>query len=119
MNIVAPDHIASSASTNTMVHVNVFNGAENSEVKMRLNNRGPWLKLQRVVEFDPGYVALRAREGPNFVAPFGPLPSPTPSQHLWRAELPNPLPKGTHYICVEARDVNGTLHPAMRAITVD
>ena len=119
MNIMAPDHVSATAPTNTMVHVNVFNGAENSEVRMRLNNRGPWLTLQRVIEFDPEFVATRAQEGTNFVAPFGPLPSPTRSQHLWRGALPNPLPEGTHYICVEARDVNGTLHPAMRAITVE
>ena len=119
MNITAPDHVSAAASTNTMIHVNVFNGSENSEVRMRLNNRGPWLTLQRVIEFDPEFVATRAREGTNFVAPFGPLPAPTRSQHLWRGALPSPLPKGTHYICVEARDVNGTLHPAMRAITVE
>ncbi|MBX3733163.1 MAG: calcineurin-like phosphoesterase family protein [Verrucomicrobiae bacterium] len=119
MNIHTPETVASAATGSTPVYVNLFNGAENSVVEMRLNNRGPWLKLQQVREPDPVFVAQREREGTNAVAPWRLLPKPIPSPHLWKGSLPDGLPPGTHYICVQGRDVNGTLHPAMRAITVE
>jgi len=119
MAIEAPEAVPAALTATTPVYVNVFNGAENSLVEMRLNNRGPWLKLDRTLEPDPTYEATRLREGTNAVAPFRTLPKPVKSQHLWKGFLPANLPVGTHYICVQARDVNGTLHPSMRALTVE
>ena len=119
MNIEAPDAVASAVTGATPVYVNLFNGAENSAVEMRLNNRGPWVKLDKVLEPDPVFVAARAREGTNVFTPYRSMPNPIKSPHLWKGHLPEKLPAGTHYICVQARDVNGTLQPAMRAITVE
>ncbi|MBN8246042.1 MAG: calcineurin-like phosphoesterase family protein [Verrucomicrobia bacterium] len=118
MNIHAPEVVASAATGSTLIHVNLFNGADNSAVEMRLNNRGPWLKLEKVLEPDPVFVAQREREGTNAVAPWRLLPKPIASPHLWKGLLPPNLPPGTHYLCVQGRDVNGKIHPAMRAITV-
>ncbi len=119
MNIEAPEKVSASASGPVPVYVNLFNGAENSVVEMRLNNRGPWVKLDRVLEPDPLFEAARLREGTNTVAPFRSMPKAVNSQHLWKGFLPASLPAGTQYICVQARDVNGILHPAMRSITVE
>lgn len=119
MNVEMPDAVASALTGTTPVYVNVFNGAENSRVEMRMNNRGPWLTLERVIEEDPGFQKTRLREGTNAVAPFRNLPNPVKSQHLWKGYLPANLPVGTHYVCIQARDVNGTLHPSMRAVTVE
>lgn len=118
MNISAPDFVDSSATGTTPVYVNLFNGAEGSVVEMRLNNRGPWLKLEKVREADPILLAQKEREGTNAVAPWRLLPKPILSPHLWKGSLPANLPAGTHYICVQGRDVNGKLHPAMRALTI-
>lgn len=119
MNIVAPDAVASSATGTTPVYVNLFNGAENSVVELRLDNRGPWQKLEKVREQDPVLLAQRTREGTNAIAPWRVLPKPILSPHLWKGSMPAHLAPGTHYLCVQGRDVNGTLHPAVRAITVE
>ncbi|MCW5559206.1 MAG: calcineurin-like phosphoesterase family protein, partial [Verrucomicrobiae bacterium] len=65
MNIHAPETVPSAATGSTPVYVNLFNGADNSVVEMRLNNRGPWLALEKVLEPDPTFVAQREREGTN------------------------------------------------------
>lgn len=119
MNISAPESVKSANTAATPVYVNVFNGAENSVVQFRLNNRGPWAKLEKVLEPDPLFVAAKSREPTNAVAPYRPMGNPTKSQHLWKGLLPANLPPGTHYLCIQATDVNGKLHPAMRAITVE
>ncbi len=121
MNIMAPDRIAASvtATNTTTVHVNVFNGSEESKVRMRLNNRGSWITLAKVLEADPSYIAAVEREPKVVAKPFRELSKPIKSPHLWKGELPKDLPKGTHQICVEATDAFGKLHPAMRAITVE
>jgi len=119
MNIHAPEAVTSAATGSTWVYVNLFNGADNSVVEMRMNNRGPWLALEKVLEPDPTFVAQREREGTNAVAPWRLLPKPIASPHLWKGVLPANLPPGTHYLCVQGRDVNGKIHPAMRAITVE
>ena len=98
--------------------MNLFNGADSSVVELRLNNQGPWLKLEKVREPDPVFLAQREREGTNAVAPWRTLPKPILSPHLWKGWLPDNLSPGTHYICVQGRDVNGKIHPSMRAITV-
>ena len=119
MNIEAPDSVKSADTAATPVHVNVFNGAENSVVQFRLNNRGPWATLAKVLEPDPLFVATKAREPTNAVAPYRAMPNPIKSPHLWKTMLPANLPAGTHYLCVQATDVNGKLHPAVRLITVE
>jgi hypothetical protein len=118
MNIMAPESVPATSTSPTVVHVNVFNGSEDSVVQMRLNNRGPWMTLQQVREEDPSYVAAIAREPEKPSAPWRKLPAPMKSPHLWKGYLPSHLPPGTHYITVQATDVNGKLHPAVRAITV-
>lgn len=119
MNIMAPDKIKGSSTNATVVHVNVFNGSVDSKVEMRLNNRGSWIKLAKVLEEDPSYVAAVEREAKVVAKPFRELSKPIKSPHLWKGTLPKDLPAGTHYICVQATDANGKLHPAMRAITVE
>lgn len=119
LNIMAPDRVSAKATNAVIVHVNVFNGSDQSTVKMRLNNRGAWTALQKALEPDPDYVAAVEREAKLAAKPFRELSKPIRSPHLWKGTLPKDLPKGTHNICVEATDGNGKLHPAMRAITVE
>lgn len=119
VNIMAPVRISASSTNATPVHVNVFNGSEESKVRMRLNNRGSWINLAKVLEPDPSYVAAVEREPKEPSKPWRTLSKPIKSPHLWKATLPKDMPAGTHYICVEATDANGKLHPAMRAITVE
>lgn len=119
LNIMAAETVDSHSTEETPVYVNVFNGAEHSIVQMRLNNQGPWITLAKVLEEDPSYVAAVAREPEKPAAPWRALPKPIKSPHLWKGSLPAHLPSGTHYITVQATDVNGKLHPAMRVITVN
>jgi hypothetical protein len=119
MNVMAPETVSPDSSSPTTVYVNLFNGAEHSLVQMRLNNQGPWIRLEKVLEEDPAYVANLNREPAKPEHPWRRLPSAIKSPHLWKGQLPPHLPKGTHYITVEGTDVNGNMHPGVRVITVE
>lgn len=119
MNIMAPEKVAAASTLPTTVYVNVFNASAESRVRMRLDNRGPWTTLAKVLEEDPSYAAAVAREPKEIARPFRPLSKPILSPHLWKGTLPGLLPRGTHTLCVEATDANGKTHPGVRALTVE
>lgn len=122
MNIMTPETVAAgdlgSASGSASVYVNVFNGSKRSQVQMRWNDRGPWLPLEKVLEEDPSFVAVRKREPEKPAEPFRVLSAPIKSPHLWKARLPAGVGPGTHALTVRATDVNGRWHRADRQVVV-
>lgn len=118
MSIFAPDEVAAAKTQLVDVHVNVFNGSEKSEVKMRLSEGGDWINLEKTEEADPYYVAVRQREIARDPQGKRHLSAPVPSAHLWKAKLPAGLAIATHLIEVEATDDNGTVHKRKRLIRV-
>lgn len=117
MSIFAPDEVKLATAAETQVYVNVFNGSEKSEVKMRVGAEGKWITLKKVLEKDPYYVAVRQRE--MQADPKAPaLNEPIDSGHLWRAKLPAGLDLGSQLIRVEATDAYGRNWKAARMVRV-
>ena len=117
MSIFAPDEVKVATAAETQVYVNVFNGSEKSEVKMRVGSDGAWLTLKKVLEKDPYYVAVRERE--MLADPKAPaLNDPIDSDHLWKAKLPAGLKPGSQLIRVEATDAYGRTWKAARMVRV-
>jgi hypothetical protein len=118
MNIYAPEEITAADSQRTEVFVNVFAGSARSKVEMRLGRSGSWSRMDKVEAADPYYLLLKKMEqGPNR-PPGKELPSPSASQHLWKAVLPKNPPPGTYLIFVRTTDMFGRTYCARRAITI-
>lgn len=118
LSVYAPDEVAMAQVPDTSVYVNVFNGSENSEVRMKIGERSDWIGLRKVEEFDPQYVSVRDREMAMDPDAKRPLNAPVPSAHLWKAALPAHLGEGSHLIEVEASDAYGRMHQGQRVVRV-
>jgi hypothetical protein len=118
MNIDAPAEIPHAQRSQTRVTVNVFNGCENSTVRMRCAPTDRWRELERIEEPDPRFVRLQERDR-NLQPPYRGLPQPLANcPHLWRGPLPADLSAGTHLIEVEATDRFGNTHHGQQPIRV-
>ena len=71
------------------------------------------------MENDPYYVELREREAANSKTGKTSLNPPSPSDHLWKIQIPSGLEIGSHLIEVEATDHYGRLHRANRIIRIE
>lgn len=118
MNIFAPDEVPSSKSDDTLIYVNVFNGSSKSKVRMKLKGSDKWIVLEKVLEPDPTYLAVRDRETERAPDKKPRLNPPILSDHLWKAPLPAKLPVGSHLIQVEATDAYGRTHKDQRLIRI-
>jgi hypothetical protein len=118
MTIFAPDEIPAAKSGETDVYVNVFNGSEKSKVTMAIGDGAETIVLEKVLEEDPYYVAVRQREMEAKPLFKGHLNGPILSGHLWKAKLPPGLKPGSHSIQVEATDAYDRLHKDRRLIRV-
>jgi hypothetical protein len=104
--IEAPDAVWSDRIDGVQVYANVFGGSERSVVECRVG--GDWRVMAWTLENDPRYAEMaRAQD----------LPFPLPSNHLWKAALPELAP-GTHVIEVRARDVFGQRQVGRRMLRV-
>ena len=119
MSIHAPDHIDPQNENKKIIYVNVFNGSVKSKVKMRIGKGADWIPLKKTVENDPYYVELREREAANSKTGKTSLNPPSPSDHLWKIQIPSGLEIGSHLIEVEATDHYGRLHRANRIIRIE
>jgi hypothetical protein len=118
MNIDAPTEITLAQRPQTVVTVNVFNGSEQSTVRMRCGPGDRWRDLRQVDEPDPTFVRLRERDQ-GLQLPYRGLPQPLAScPHLWGGSLPEDLPPGTHLLEIVTTDRFGQTHQGRRPIRV-
>lgn len=117
MNIYVPDVVKVSELANTRVLVNVFFGSEKSRVEMRVGEEGEWTPMVRVEEPDPAYVQMKKLEE-EYTLPGRRLPGTMNSPHLWAANLPSTLPRGTYWLYVRTTDMFGQVYSDRRVITV-
>lgn len=117
MNIYAPDSVSVSETGNTRVLVNVFFGSERSRVEMRVGKEGEWIPMNRVQEPDPAYAEMKKIEE-QYTLPGRKLPGLMNSTHLWAANLPPNLPRGTHVLHVRTTDMFGQTWNDCRILTV-
>lgn len=118
MNIHAPAEITPAQRSSAAVTVNVFNGSEQSTVRMRCAPNDRWHDLERIEEPDPLFVQLRERDR-ALQPPYRGLPQPLARcGHLWRGRLPENLPAGMHLIEVQSKDRFGRTHHGRHPIRV-
>jgi hypothetical protein len=118
MAIHAPEDVATSATSQTEVVVNVFAGSEKSTVEMKVGDGAAWVPMKRFTGKDPFYVAAKKMERPEKPAVGHNLPEPMDTDHLWKANLPGDLDPGTHTIRVRHVDMFGKTHTAARVFEV-
>jgi len=119
MNILAPTEVESATASETFVYVNVFNGSERSTVRMRIGAGSGWVDLEKSVDEDPYYLALKEFEKTNPEKLTNrALGNPSKSDHLWKAPVPAGLPAGEHLIYVETEDMYGRIFNASRSLRV-
>lgn len=119
LRIEAPDAVAAEEKK-IPVHVNVFNGSKHSKVRMRLGAEGAWIKMDKTLERDPDFLALKKREAKRTDKLEGvSLPAPVVSHHLWKAELPLELPRGVYRLWVQTEDMSGRTYDASHVIRVE
>ncbi len=119
MQIHAPEVVAQSELSTTMVYVNVFNGSDRSTVRMRVGE-ADWVDMTHAVEADPQFVVVRQAENAVMDAPeaWRGLPEPHATTHLWKLGLSEGLPPGTYRIEIETTDMFGRHFADGRVIRV-
>jgi hypothetical protein len=118
MHIELPSRVARSELARTPVAVNVFNGTERSEVRMRCDATDRWRPLTQVRETDPRAAWLHERDR-QLASPYYSLPAPMARcPHLWKAPLPQDLEAGMHLLEVAATDMFGHTHRAVHPLEV-
>lgn len=119
IRVTLPEAVSQKKLTETFLYANVFNGSEKTKVEFRTSHHKDWTEITRSEELDPTYVGLfMASKSPPAGAMWRALPTPRPSFHLWKTELPKDLPVGTHLIDVRATLQDGTIHTGRRVIRI-
>lgn len=113
LRIEMPTTVKSSKSQATEVWVNVYNGSEQSQVRIQIDGRAPWIDLEQKKVFDPYFLRLRERD--KRTRP--PLARPIASEHLWFGKLPHMKP-GVHVISAQTTDRHGRLYTSQRSLRV-
>lgn len=117
---LSSDEPAAKDADGMAFHVNYYNGSERSTLRYRIGAQQEWLELKRVLEPDPHYFELLAREGEGeLAAPFIHLgKNPDPCSHLWKGNLPVGLGAGEHVLEVMAEDGFGHSATGLRILRV-
>ena len=113
LRIEVPRKVSSKMSSKTDVWVNVYNGSDQSKVRMAIGRSGKWVELEKTVQPDPYFIKLHQRDAQEEM----PLTAPKPCFHLWKGQLPQ-LEPGTHLLVVETTDRHGRTYSAHRSIRV-
>ena len=121
LEISAPAQVATHESA--IVWANVFAGSERSTIEMRIVGANPemarpWTAMEWVHEKDPTYKKVRERERDAHAPDEWKLPPAYPSNHLWKAALPEDLPAGSHWIEVRSTDMFGQRDIGRRIIRI-
>lgn len=120
IRVHAPEVVNSQSAEETTIFANVFNGSEKSTTRFRIGETGDWIEMQKSVEPDPYYLALKEVEAADPKKLRGrPLGGTVNSAHLWKATLPSGLKAGVYRIFVQSDDQYGRVFHANRVIRVE
>jgi hypothetical protein len=105
MQIGAPAAVADSTTNkNIIVTANIYNALPNADVRIRIDDQG-WIPMEREVKVDSVRLAMNIAERTLGSVPWRPLGFPSPSKHLWEAQIDlGGLTPGTHLLEVVAQD---------------
>ena len=120
MSIHTPQVISAEDTASAEVLVNVFNGSERSQVRMRVREQSQWQPMTRSPRESPTLRAL-FELSKKYAKVDGrrPLSGPIVTPHMWKAQLPARLPPGVHVLEVESNDMFGQVDRAVRLIEVE
>ncbi len=118
MRIVAPELVAKADAGKTPIFANVFNGSEYTRVEMQISKSGEWIEMNRSVEKDPAFIAVKEAETSIENPTFRKLTNPKPCPHLWKLNLPESIEPGTHLIQIRATLADGRVFEGRRTIRV-
>ena len=119
MSIHAPETTFVSETSQTEILVNVFNGNEKTNVRMRVRGVGDWITMAQTEREDPGYRAIYERDLAYEKRPHALLPDPVPTPHIWTANLPSGIEPGVHVLEVISTDMFGQIDRGIRLIEID
>jgi hypothetical protein len=114
MRVRVANSMDTNQTGNEEIWVNVYNGSEQSTVKMSIDNDGDWMELEKKLVEDPHFVELSKRD--EGLEPK--LAKPKVSYHLWYGKLPAGILPGAHLIRVQTTDRHGRNYLAHRSIRV-
>lgn len=113
LRIEMPNTVDASVTESTELWVNVYNGSEQSTVRMSIDGRQTWVALEKKSVPDPYYIRLQERDQNE----ERPLSKPGVCEHLWYGKLPK-LEPGVHLVVVETTDRHGRKYSAHRSLRV-
>ncbi|QDT08312.1 calcineurin-like phosphoesterase C-terminal domain-containing protein [Planctomycetes bacterium K23_9] len=119
MNIYAPEVVAQTDLSTTVVRANVFNGSHRSKVSLRVDRQGQWQPMERVNELDPAFVNEKKNEVALPNRTWTELPGAHRTPHIWRGFLPVDLSRGSHLIEIKSEDPHGKTVTDQRIIRVE
>ncbi len=120
MNIIAPDAVTRAEAAETPIVVNVFAGSPRSRVEMKLGDGDKWTRMEYKPMIDPYIAAMKAAEVERNTPPQHRLPKrEITSPHIWKINLPENPPAGTHLIHVRTRDMFGHTYESARVIRIE
>lgn len=121
MEIDAPEAVQQDKTAETFVYANIFNGDQHTNVTLTIADSAP-ITMEHVREIDPKYQRMFEKEAQALAADkslWRKLPSPKPSTHLWKCQLPATVPLGTHTITVTAKDRHDRVYTDHQIIRVE
>lgn len=114
MNIYLPDELNSQKLDTAHVLTNIFAGSSRSKVEMRIGRNNGWMPMEQVQTIDPEclrmhrlspYLEMTAN-GQELGQVFGfKMDYPSVTSHMWKANLPDDLPEGTHTLTIRTTDM--------------
>ncbi|QEC53453.1 calcineurin-like phosphoesterase family protein [Anseongella ginsenosidimutans] len=119
IGIYAPKVTGYKVKGSSPVYANFYMGSADDEVMMRVDN-GEWKEMKRVEEFDPTFIAKQVAWDMTEELWEGRRPGAAAiSDHLWKASLPDDLPRGTHTIEIKATDMFGRTFIEKRSYRIE
>lgn len=119
IGIYAPKVLGHNIKVSSSIYANFYMGSEHDAVMIRIGN-SEWRSMKRVDEYDPTFVAELVAWDITEELWEGRRPgNPSISNHLWKAAIPNGLPKGTHTIEVKATDMFGRMFTEQSSFRVE
>lgn len=117
IQITCPIEVKQSDLAETSVYANVFEGSEESNVKMRIGSQNQWTEMERVLEENPAHRVLFLRDN-ELERPYRPLSRATICQHLWHTKLSADIQPGTYLVEVESIDRYGNRQNGITTLRV-
>ena len=101
------------------VVANVFNGNKYSKVKMRVREQTSWIAMEQSPRLDPTFSEFHRRDKSAERGARRPISEPRMTAHIWAADLPAGIPRGSYVLEVQSTDMFDNVDKGIRIIEVE